>query len=104
VNSVAQPRARNASRCPVAAQAGGPDRLTVTRRRDLKEIVEERYGRGSTMITSQLSIKSWHEVIGEPTFADAILDRIVHNAYRLDLEGQSMRRTFAKKDDEIAQT
>ena len=82
----------------------GPDRLTATQRRDLMEIVEERYGRGSTMITSQLPIKSWHEVIGEPTFADAILDRIVHNAYRLDLEGQSMRRTIAKKDDEIAQT
>jgi len=47
---------------------------------------------------------SGHEVIGEPTFADAILDRIVHNAYRLDLEGQSMRRAIAKKDDEIAQT
>jgi hypothetical protein len=73
-------------------------------RRDLMEIVEERYGRGSTMITSQLPIKAWHDVIGEPTFADAILDRIVHNAYRLDLEGQSMRRTFTKKNDEIAQT
>ena len=82
----------------------GPDRLTAPQRRDLMEIVEERYGRGSTMITSQLPIKSWHDVIGEPTFADAILDRIVHNAYRLDLEGQSMRRTIAKKDDEIAQT
>ena len=82
----------------------GPDRLTATQRRDLMEIVEERYGRGATMITSQLPIKSWHEVIGEPTFADAILDRIVHNACRLDLEGQSMRRAIAKKDDEIAQT
>ncbi len=81
----------------------GPDRLTAPQRRDLMEIVEERYGRGSTMITSQLPISAWHEVIGEPTFADAILDRIVHNAYRLDLEGQSMRRTITKKDDEIAQ-
>jgi hypothetical protein len=76
----------------------------ASQRRDLMEIVEERYGRGSTMITSQLPIKAWHDVIGEPTFADAILDRIVHNAYRLDLEGQSMRRTFTKKNDEIAQT
>ena len=82
----------------------GPDRLTAPQRRDLMEIVEERYGRGSTMITSQLPISAWHDVIGEPTFADAILDRIVHNAYRLDLEGQSMRRAIAKKDDEIAQT
>jgi DNA replication protein DnaC len=58
----------------------GPDRLTATQRRDLMEIVEERYGRGSTMITSQLPITAWHDVIGEPTFANVILDRIVHNA------------------------
>jgi DNA replication protein DnaC len=81
----------------------GPDRLTATQRRDLMEIVEERYGRGSTMITSQLPIKAWHDVIGEPTFADAILDRIVHNAYRIELEGQSMRKTIAKMDDETPQ-
>ena len=78
--------------------------MTATQRRDLMEIVEERYGRGSTMITSQLPIKAWHDVIGEPTFADAILDRIVHNAYRLELEGQSMRKTIAKMDDENHQT
>lgn len=82
----------------------GPDRLTATQRRDLMEFVEERYGRGSTMITSQLPIKAWHNVIGEPTFADAILDRIVHNAYRLELEGASMRKTIAKMDDETPQT
>jgi DNA replication protein DnaC len=81
----------------------GPDRLTTTQRRDLMEIVEERYARGSTMITSQLPIKAWHDVIGEPTFADAILDRIVHNAYRIELEGQSMRKTIAKMDDETSQ-
>lgn len=68
------------------------------------EIVEERYGRGSTMSTSQLPIKAWHDVIGEPTFADAILDHIVHNAYRLEREGQSMRKTIAKTDDENSQT
>ena len=82
----------------------GPDRLTATQRRDLMEIVEERYGRGSTMITSQLPITAWHDVIGEPTFADAILDRIVHNAYRLELEGASMRKTIAKTGDETPQT
>jgi DNA replication protein DnaC len=82
----------------------GPDRLTATQRRDLMEIVEERYGRGLTMITSQLPITAWHDVIGEPTFADAILDRIVHNAYRLELEGASMRKTIAKMDDETPQT
>ena len=56
------------------------------------------------MITSQLPIKAWHDVIGEPTFADAILDRIVHNAYRLELEGQSMRKSVTKMDDENPQT
>ena len=51
--------------------------------------------RGSTLITSQLPVETWHEVIGEPTFADAILDRLVHNAYRLALDGPSMRKTQA---------
>lgn len=82
----------------------GPDRLTAAQRCHLMEIVEERYGRDSTMITSQLHITAWHDVIGEPTFADAILDRIVHNAYRLELEGASMRKTIAKMDDETPQT
>ena len=59
------------------------------------EIVEDRHGRGSTLITSQLPIETWHEVIGEPTFADAILDRLVHNAYRLALDGPSMRKIKA---------
>jgi DNA replication protein DnaC len=59
------------------------------------EIVEERYGRRSTIITSQLPMETWHEVIGEPTFADAILDRLVHNAYRISLDGPSLRKTTA---------
>ncbi|MBA3587569.1 IS21-like element helper ATPase IstB [Methylibium sp.] len=70
----------------------GPDRLTASQRRDLMEIVEDRYGAGSTLVTSQLPVDAWHEVVGEPTFADAILDRLVHNAYRLDLDGPSMRK------------
>jgi DNA replication protein DnaC len=74
----------------------GPERLNASQRRDLMEIVEDRYGAGSILITSQLPIAAWHDVIGEPTFADAILDRIVHNAYRLELDGQSMRKTNAK--------
>ena len=77
----------------------GPDRLTSSQRRDLMEIVEDRYQAGSTIITSQLPLSTWHDVIGEPTFADAILDRIVHNAYRLELTGQSMRKTKANGDD-----
>ena len=77
----------------------GPEQLTATQRRDLMEIVEDRYGCASTMITSQLPLKSWHNVVAEPTFADAILDRIVHNAYRLELEGESMRKTNANMRD-----
>jgi DNA replication protein DnaC len=73
----------------------GPDRLNADQRRDLMEIVEDRYGAGSTLITSQLPIDRWREVIGEPTFADAILDRIVQNAYRLELDGPSMRKIKA---------
>ncbi len=78
----------------------GPDRLNANQRRDLMEIVEDRYGAGSILITSQLPPKTWHDVIGEPTFADAILDRLVHNAYRLELEGQSFRKLAAKTGDE----
>ena len=73
----------------------GPDRLTASQRRDLMEIVEDRYGNGSILLTSQLPVDAWHDVIGEPTFADAILDRIVHNAHRLPLDGASMRKQQA---------
>src|SRR5262249_54344383 len=66
----------------------GPDRLNASQRRDLLEIVEDRHDRSSTLIASQLPIKAWHDLIGEPTYADAILDRLVHNAYRLELEGE----------------
>ena len=59
------------------------------------EVVEDRYGRGSTLITSQLPVDKWHDVIDEPTFADAILDRLVHNAYRLALAGPSLRNPEA---------
>jgi DNA replication protein DnaC len=73
----------------------GPDRLTAPQRRDLMEIVEDRHGAGSILVTSQLPVEAWHDVIDEPTFADAILDRLVHNAHRLDLDGPSMRKTKA---------
>lgn len=82
----------------------GTDRLSASQRRDLMEIVEDRYGMASTLITSQLPLSTWHDVIGEPTFADAILDRIVHNAYRLELSGQSLRKTKPNNSDESAQT
>ena len=70
----------------------GLEPLDANARHDLLEILEERYGRRSTIITSQLPISVWHKVIGDPTYADAILDRLVHNAYRLDLTGDSLRR------------
>ena len=70
--------------------------LDAKARYDLLEILEERYGRRSTIITSQLPISAWHEVIGDPTYADAILDRLVHNAHRLELDGDSMRRAKAQ--------
>jgi hypothetical protein len=66
------------------------------------EIVEDRYGAGSTLITSQLPVDAWHEVIGDPTFADAILDRLVHNANRLALDGPSMRNPKTVRLDTTA--
>jgi DNA replication protein DnaC len=80
----------------------GPDRLSASQRRDLMEIVEDRHGRGSILITSQLPVATWHEVIAEPTLGDAILDRIVHNAYRLELDGPSMRKIKATEATDSA--
>jgi DNA replication protein DnaC len=71
--------------------------LTDDQRRDLLEILEDRHGRGSTMVTSQLPVEHWHETIGDPTIADAILDRLVHNAHRLILKGESLRKAAAKR-------
>ena len=61
-------------------------------RRDLLELVEDRVGRRATLVTSQLPVDHWHEMIGDPTFGDAILDRLVHHAHRLTLTGGSLRR------------
>lgn len=66
--------------------------LTDVEKRDLLEILEDRYGRLSTIITSQLPTKSWHESLGDPTMADAICDRLVHNAHVITLRGGSMRK------------
>jgi DNA replication protein DnaC len=63
--------------------------------RDLLEILDDRQGSGSTLITSQFPVDQWHEVINDATVADAILDRLVHNAYRLELNGESIRKTRA---------
>jgi DNA replication protein DnaC len=70
--------------------------LTGSERRDLLEILDDRHGRTSTIVTSQIPVEHWHETIGDPTLADAILDRIVHNAHRLQLVGESMRKTSAR--------
>jgi len=61
-------------------------------RYDLLELMEDRYGQKSTIVTSQLPVEAWHEAIGDPTIADAILDRIIHNAHKINLKGESMRK------------
>jgi len=70
--------------------------LTAENRRDLLEIMEERNGLRSTIVTSQLPVSKWHDAIGDPTLADAILDRLVHNAYKIILKGESMRKTRSR--------
>lgn len=66
--------------------------MTDAHRRDLLEIIDDRYQRRSTIVTSQIPVKQWHTAIGDPTLADAILDRLVHNAYRIALNGKTMRK------------
>ena len=75
----------------------GLEPLDAGARHDLLEILEERYGRRSTMITSQLPVDRWHDIIGDPTYADAILDRLIHNAHRIELSGESLRRRRGKQ-------
>ena len=71
--------------------------MTDTERRDLLEVVEERHGHASTIVTSQFPVAHWHEQIGDPTIADAILDRLIHNAHKINLtmKGDSMRKKYA---------
>ena len=76
----------------------GPEPLTLEQRRDLLEIVDDRYDKGSLLITSQVPIPRWHEVIGDMTLGDAILDRVVHRAHRLELKGASMRKRRTMPD------
>lgn len=69
--------------------------LDAEARRDLLELIDDRHGRRATLITSQLPVEHWHDLIGDPTLADAILDRLVHNAYRITLKGESLRKRHA---------
>ena len=78
--------------CLLAIDDYGLASLNQTERRDLLEIIEDRTGRRATLVTSQLPFEHWHDVIGDATFADAILDRLVHHAHRITLKGASMRR------------
>lgn len=66
--------------------------LTKSQTHDLVEIIEDRYKLSSTILATQVPVEDWHERMANPTLADAILDRVVHNAYRLELKGESMRK------------
>jgi DNA replication protein DnaC len=72
-------------------------KLTADQRRDLMEVIDDRHGRGSTIVATQIPQERWHEQIGDPTYADAILDRLIHNAYRLELKGKSMRDSVSRQ-------
>lgn len=75
--------------------------LDAQSRSSLMEIIEDRHGKRSTIVTSQVPINQWHEVIGEHTVADAILDRIVHNAHKIDLKGESLRKSQNDKNQNL---
>lgn len=75
--------------------------MSAEQLRDLLEIIDVRYQKGSTLITSQLPVASWHEALGDPTMADAILDRVVHNAYKIELDGVDSMRKLRSKIDAI---
>jgi len=70
----------------------GLTHLEQQQRLDLMEIIEDRHGKSSTMIASQLPVANWYDIIGEETIADAILDRLVHTSYRIELKGESLRK------------
>lgn len=70
--------------------------VRAARRGGRLELLDDRYGQRSTIVTSQMPVDNWHELIGDPPLADAILDRLVHNAYRINLKGESMRKRVKK--------
>jgi DNA replication protein DnaC len=76
----------------------GFEPLAAAARHDLLEILEERYGSRLTVITSQLPVDRWHEIIGDPTYTHAIVDRLFNNAHRIQLTGESLHRTKGKQN------
>ena len=79
----------------------GMQKVTAQQRQDLMEVIEDRHGRGSTLIPSQLPTEHWHDYIGSATLADAVLDRPVHGAHRLNLRGESLRKASANNIEEV---
>jgi DNA replication protein DnaC len=79
----------------IALDDWGLDRLTREQRLDLLELLEDRHGLKSTLVAAQIPLDHWHEIIGDPTLADAILDRLVHSAHKIELKGESMRKKYS---------
>ena len=79
----------------IALDDWGLDRLTREQALDLLELLEDRHGLKSTLVAAQVPIDHWHEIIGDPTLADAILDRLVHSAHKIELKGESMRKKYS---------
>ena len=75
------------------------DPLSRSQAKDLLEIIDDRYGRSATLVATQVPVSSWHERIPDPTLSDAVLDRLIHNAYRLELLGDSMRKSHSPLKD-----
>ena len=88
----------------VILDAWGLATLNDENRRDILELLEDRHGRGATIVTSQFPVEHWHQVLGEPTLADAILDRLLHNAYKITLRGDSMRKRHAVVKNDVPTT
>ena len=90
-----QPRRQPCTRDTVEIQTIASQVKRLARRyqqgRDLLEVIDDRHGRGSTVLTSQIPVAHWHDLIVDPTIADAILDRLVHNSHRLELDGETLR-------------
>jgi DNA replication protein DnaC len=76
----------------------GLKKFTLEETHEIMELFERRYGRAATIISGQLPVSAWHDLFPDPTLADAILDRVVHNAYKYSISGESMRKTLAEKD------